>query len=105
MTTRTSSALKQAFKRFVELVKRIEDVQYVVAFEDEEPEISTYITKLDEAVMLEVIHAEIPIMEEFPDLPVEFHVWTLEGRPIEALIGELPPLAYAKGEPPRKLTA
>ncbi len=40
MTTRTSSALKQAFKRFVALVKDIEDVRYVVAFDDEEPEIS-----------------------------------------------------------------
>jgi hypothetical protein len=96
MTTRTSPALKQAFKRFVDLVKPLDDVQYVVAFDEEEPEISTYITKLDEAVMVKVIRAEIPIMEEYPDLPVDFHVWFMDGKPIESFVGQLPPLVYAR---------
>ena len=96
MATGTSTELKRAFEQFVELVKPIEDVRYVVAFDDEEPEISTYITRLDEGVMLQVIRAEIPIMEEFPDLPVDFHVWSMEGRPIESFVGQIPTLAYVR---------
>ena len=86
-----------AFNQFVDQVKDIEDVQYVVAFDDEEPEISTYITRMDEAVTMQVIRAEIPIMEGFPNLPVDFHVWYLEGRPIESFVGQLPTLAYVRG--------
>jgi hypothetical protein len=95
MTAKTSTGVKQAFKRFVELVKAIEDVHYVVAFDDDEPEISTYITKLDEAVSRLVFHAEFKIMEEFPQIPIEFHVWYLEGRPIESFVRN-PPLFFAK---------
>jgi hypothetical protein len=96
VTTRTSPALKQAFKRFVKLVKPIEDVQYVVAFEDEETQISTYITKLDEAVSSRVHHAEFVIMDEFPSLLVDFHVWYLEGKPLRNFIHPLPRLTFAR---------
>ena len=96
MTTRTSLALKQAFKRFVELVKPIEDVQYVVAFDDDEPQISTYITKLDDKVSSRVHRAEFVIMDEFPSLLVDFHVWYLEGKPLRNFIHPLPRLTYAR---------
>lgn len=98
MTTRTSPALKQAFKRFVELVKPIEDVQYVVAFDfdDEEPEISTYITKLDEEVAVQVFHAQDELIDHFPHLPVDFHIWYLEGNKLSDFVRHMPPLVYAR---------
>lgn len=96
MTTRTSAEVKQAFKRFVELVKPIEDVHYVAAFDDEEPEISTYITRLDESVSFRVHGAEICIMDEFPDLPIDFHIWYLEGRPIDSFSARGAPHFYAR---------
>ncbi len=96
MTTRTSSSLKQAFKRFVELVKPIEDVQYVVAFEDDELDFYTYITRRDSNVSSQVYKAEIAIMQMFPELLIDFHVRYLEGRAIETFVRSLPPLVYAK---------
>ena len=96
MTTRTSSVLKQAFKRFVELVKPIDDVRYVVAFEDDELDFYTFITKLDQRVSSQVHSADIVIMEEFPDLLVDFHVRYLEGRPLETFVRPLPQLVYAR---------
>ena len=62
MTTRTSPALKQAFKCFVELVKPIEDVQYVVAFDDEE---TLFYTKRVLASLLayDALYAELPKSE------------------------------------------
>lgn len=94
MTTRTSTELKKAFKRFVELVKPIEDVRHVVAWDEGEPEIFTYITRLDEAVSARVHEAEFQIMRDFPDLPVLFHVRYLEGRQLDP--EALPPLSYSK---------
>ena len=96
MTTRTSSALKQAFKRFVDLVKPVEDVQYVVAFEDDELDFYTFITKLDDAVSSQVHEAEFQIMDSFPELLVDFHVRYLEGRRPESFVGQLPPLSYSR---------
>jgi hypothetical protein len=98
MTTRTSASLKQAFKRFVGLVEPIEDVRHVVAWDDGEVDISTYITRLDEAVMFRVNRAARAIYEEFPDLPVDFHIWFLEGRPIDSFVRSLPQLRYSKPE-------
>jgi hypothetical protein len=96
MTTRTSASLKQAFKRFVELVKPIEDVRHVVAGDDGEPRIYTFITRMDEPVMFEVFHVEYRIMEEFPDLPVDFHVRFLEGKPLESFLRPMSNLTYSK---------
>ena len=95
MTTRTSSSLEHAFKRFVELVKPIEAVRSVVAF-DEELDIFTYIKDLDEAVMSRVHQVEITIMEEFPLLLVDFHIRYLEGRPLESFVHPLPTLTYLR---------
>jgi hypothetical protein len=86
--------LKQAFKRFVELVKPIDDVRHVVAIEDGAPDIFTYITTLDESVSSQVHHAEFEIMRDFPNLAVLFHVRYLEGRKLDAYA--LSPLAYSK---------
>ena len=97
MTTRTSPTLKQAFKRFVELVRPIEDVQYVVAFDDDELDFYTFITQLDDAVSSQVHEAEFQIMDNFPDLLVEFHVRYLEGRSPESFVGQLPTLSYSRG--------
>jgi hypothetical protein len=96
MTTRTSASLKHAFKRFVELVKPIDDVRHVVATDYEEPDIYTFITRRDEAVMFDVFQAEYRIMEEFPDLPVDFHVRYLEGKKPEDFMKPLPALAYSR---------
>jgi hypothetical protein len=96
MATRTSASLKQAFKRFVELVRPVEDVRHVVAFDGDAPEISTYITRLDEDVSIQVFHAEYKVMDEFPDLAVDFHVWYLEGDSLEDLVSPLPPLVYSR---------
>ena len=93
MTTRTSSSLKQAFKRFVELVKPIEDVQYVVASEDG-GHIFTYITQSDQGVYSQVHAAEFQIMRDFPSLDVLFHVRYLEGKHLDARA--LSPLSYSK---------
>lgn len=97
MTARTSTDVKRAFKRFVELVKPIEDVRYVVAFDEEELDIYTYIDALDEAVMSRVHHVEMQLMDEFPTLLVDFHVRYLEGRPLEAFTSPLPGLTYVRG--------
>jgi len=94
MTTRTSASLKQAFKRFVKLVEPIEDVRHVVAFDDGGIDVFTHITRRDEAVMSQVHHAEFRIMEEYPDLPVLFHVRYLEGKHLD--LDRLPPLSYSK---------
>jgi hypothetical protein len=96
MTTRTSSSLKQAFKRFVELVKDIDDVRCVVAFDDQEPDIFTYIEDLDELVMSRVHEVEIRIMEEFTLLLADFHVRYLEGLPLESFVHPLPALSYLR---------
>ena len=96
MTARMSTSLKKAFKRFVELVEPIDDVCYVVAFDEDELEISTYITRPDEDVMSRVFRAEFEIMKRFPLLPIDFHVWFLEGRPLEALVNPIPPLIYSR---------
>lgn len=94
MTTRTSPALKQAFKRFVELVKPIEDVRYVVAFDDGGPDIFTYIVKPVDNAYTRVHAAEFQIMREFPDLDVLFHVRTLDGRQVNTLASSS--LAFSK---------
>jgi hypothetical protein len=96
MATRTSASLKHAFKRFVELVRPIEDVRHVVAFDDELPEIFTYITKLDEKVMFQVYDAQVSIMEDYPELPLDFHIRYLEGRPLESFVYPMPPLSFSK---------
>ena len=99
MTTRTSASLKQAFKRFVELVKPIDDVRHVVAFDDEgEVDFFTYIKERDRVVMSAVYRAEDHIILEFPDLPVDFHVRYLEGRTLSDLVHPLPPLAFSRQE-------
>jgi hypothetical protein len=100
MTTRTSASLRQAFKRFVELVKPIEDVKHVIAFDDGGPEIFTYITRLDEGVSERVHQAESAIMQDYPDLQVLFHVRYLEGRLLDKRA--LPPLTYSKGALPQR---
>jgi hypothetical protein len=100
MAQRTSASLKQAFKQFVELVKPIDDVRYVVASDAGGPEISTYITELDEDVSTQVFHAEYRIMDDFPELPVDFHVWYLEGKSLEDFVRQLPPLVYSRQPAP-----
>ena len=97
MTARTKSSLKQAFKRFVELVKGIEDVQYVAAFDDEELDFFTYIASSEQSVYSSIHNAEAVVVEEFPDLLIDFHVRYMQGRPIETFIRPLPPLLYRKG--------
>jgi hypothetical protein len=99
MTTRTSTTLRKAFKRFVELVEPIEDVRHVVAFEDDEPEIWTFITKLDDKVSFRVYEAEGQIIDSFPSLMVDFHVRFLEGETVETFIGPLPPLSFSRDVP------
>jgi len=98
MTTRTSASLKHAFKRFVELVKPIEDVHHVIAGDDGEPRIYTFITKMDEPIMFEVFHAEYRVLEEFPDLPIDFHVRFLEGKPLESFLRPASALHYSRKE-------
>jgi hypothetical protein len=99
MTTRASASLKHAFKRFVELVKPIDDVRHVVAFDGDTPEVFTYITKLDEDVMFQVFHAEYQIMADFSEIPVDFHVRYLEGKPLESFIRPLPALVFSREGP------
>ena len=96
MSTRTSSSLKHAFKRFVELVKPIDDVRHVVALDDERPEIFTYIAKLNEAVAFRVYDAQISIMEDYPGLQLDFHVRSLDGRPLESFVQPIPRLIFSK---------
>jgi hypothetical protein len=48
--------------------------------------------------MFDVFHAEDRIIEEFPDLPVDFHLRYLERRKLEDILGPLPPLAFSKQE-------
>jgi hypothetical protein len=96
VTTRTSTELKRAFKRFVELVKPIEDVLYVLAADEDEPSFWTFITRLDDRVSSQVHYAEMEIMDQFPDLLLDFHVRYLEGRPLESFIRPISPLVYAR---------
>ena len=96
MTTRTSASLKHAFKRFVELVKPIEDVRHVVAFEDGEMDIFTYIRERDDDVSKLVYEAEFAIMEQFPELPILFHVRWLEGKALDSFVRPPPSLTYSK---------
>lgn len=98
MTTRTSAEVKQAFERFVDLMEHIEDVRCAVVFDDDELDFYTYIEAMDDAVMTRVHHAEIRIMEEFPDILMDFHVRYLEGKPLEAFIDPLPALSYLRGK-------
>ena len=99
MTTRTSTELKQAFKQFVELVKPIEDVCNVVVLEDGKPKLFTFIRQLDDAVSSQVHNAEFQIMDDFPELPVEFHVRYLEGRPLKSFISPLSALTFSRKTP------
>jgi hypothetical protein len=46
--------------------------------------------------MFDVFHAEYRIMEEFPDLPVDFHIHYLEGKDLSDFIKPLPVLAFSK---------
>jgi len=95
MPARTSTPLKQAFQRFVELVKPIEDVRHVMVLEDGRLDFFTYVTKLDEEISMLVHEAEFEVMREFPDLPILFHVRCLEGRPFDTQ--NLSALSYSKG--------
>lgn len=81
----------EAFRRFVELVKPIEDVHHVVALDEGEVHVFAYITRLDDAVSHKVYEAEFQVLDEFRDLPIDFHVRYLEGRPLPSTSS---PLTY-----------
>jgi len=85
--------VKAAFERFVALLEPIEDVRHVV-LRDESLDIFTYITTMDEKVMLKVIEAEDKVFDDFPELPLDYHIVFLEGRPFEEFVRPSPPLAF-----------
>ncbi|HWO73498.1 MAG TPA: hypothetical protein VNN21_08065 [Dehalococcoidia bacterium] len=95
MPARTSTPLKQAFQRFVELVKPIPQVKHVVGFEQGQ-DIYTYIESRDEDVMKKVFRAEDKVFDEFPETLIEFHVVYLEGRPLEDFVRPLPKLVFSR---------
>ncbi|HEX5141357.1 MAG TPA: hypothetical protein VFX19_10455 [Dehalococcoidia bacterium] len=73
--------LAKAVRRFVDLVRPIDDVRHVVKIDEGQTGIFTYIIRLDESVSRQVYEAEFQIMKEFEDVPLEFHVRYLDGRP------------------------
>jgi len=73
-----SAAESAAFQRFVELVKPIDAVQHVAATEEGPTEITTYIKGRGQKVYEDISRAEDEIIESFPDLMIEFHVYGID---------------------------
>ena len=94
--TAREKRLEKAFRRFVELIEPIEDVHYVVAFDEGDLDVFAYITKRDRAVSQRVHEAEFKVLDEFEDLSLNFHVVYLEGRDLESFVRPLPSLKYSK---------
>ncbi len=46
--------------------------------------------------MFEVFHREYKVMDEFPDIPFDFHTRYLEGKPLESFVRPLPTLVYSR---------
>jgi hypothetical protein len=93
----TSETLKTAFYHFVELVKPIDEVQCVVGV-DAGTEIYTYIKQMDRSVSKRIFEKENQIILDFPELPTDFHIVFLEGRPLEDFVRKLPELAYVRNK-------
>ena len=101
MTT-NAALLETAFKRFVELVGPIDDVQHVVAIEPRRPDVYTYIRRLHDEVMSRVFRAEDTLADEFPDILIEFHIVFLEGRPFDYFWSSAPELTYSRHDLKKK---
>jgi hypothetical protein len=75
---RRSAAEKAAFQRFVELVRPIEAVRHVAIVEEEPLEVITYVTGRSLKVYEDISEAEDQVIESFPELLIEFHVYGVD---------------------------
>lgn len=73
-----SATEKAAFKRFVELVKPIEAVRCVALIDGGSLEVITYVTGRSQKDYEEISNAEDEIIEGFPGVVIEFHVYGIE---------------------------
>jgi len=88
--------LKSAFRRFVDLVKPIDEVYCVTAVEPSRPDFFTYIRQRNDEVVRQIFQAEKAVNKEFPDVLIDYHIIFLEGRPLEDFVTHQPEFTYLK---------
>jgi hypothetical protein len=75
--------LDQAMELYASKARSIPGVAAVVVVPGEERDLSTYIDKRDWDVSEKLMDIEDELFAAFDDQLFDFHVWYLEGRPLE----------------------
>ena len=75
--------LNAAMERYADEARKIPSVAAVVVVPGEERDLSTYIDKRDWDVSDKLMDIEDELFAAFDDQLFDFHVWYLEGRPLE----------------------
>ena len=75
--------LNAAMERYADEARKIPSVAAVVVVPGEERDLSTYIDKRDWDVSEKLMDIEDELFAAFDDQLFDFHVWYLEGRPLE----------------------
>ena len=75
--------LDQAMELYAAKARSIPSVAAVIVVPGEERDLSTYIDKRDWDVSEKLMDIEDELFAAFDDQLFDFHVWYLEGRPLE----------------------
>jgi len=90
--------LDEAMERYAAQARKIPGVAAVVVVPGEERDLSTFIDKRDEEVMDRLMDVEDDLFATFNDELFDFHVWYLEGRPLEQELPHNGRVIYRRGD-------
>ena len=90
--------LEQAIELYAAKARSIPSVAAVIVVPGEERDLSTFIDKRDEEVMDRLMDVEDDLFAEFDDELFDFHVWYLEGRPLDEELPRNCRVIYRRGD-------